>query len=63
MTICGQPGTKDASPHTELKVLKETFWVRVMLFADMVGDLILTMPAGFGAQASRPTNAGAEILD
>ena len=35
-TICGQLGQGDASPHTELKVLKEAFWVRVMLFADMV---------------------------
>ena len=35
-TICGQLGKKDGSPHTKLKVLKEAFWVRVMLFADMV---------------------------
>ena len=34
--ICGQLGKKDGSPHTKLKVLKEAFWVRVMLFADMV---------------------------
>ena len=38
-TICGQLGAKDGSPHTELKVLKEAFWVRVMLFADMVSQL------------------------
>lgn len=35
-TICGQLGKEDGSPHTELRVLKESFWVRVMLFADMV---------------------------
>ncbi|KAL2039930.1 hypothetical protein N7G274_007333 [Stereocaulon virgatum] len=34
-TICGEAGEKDGSPQTELKVLKEAFWVRVMLFADM----------------------------
>ena len=39
--ICGQPSIEDGSPHTELRVSKEAFWVRVMLFADMVGDLIL----------------------
>lgn len=46
VTICGRPGIKDASPRTELRVLKEAFWVRVMLFADMVGDLIFSMSAG-----------------
>ena len=35
-TICGQLGGRHGSPHTDLKVLKEAFWVRVMLFADMV---------------------------
>ena len=37
VTICGKPGIKDGSPRTELRVAKEAFWVRVMLFADMVG--------------------------
>lgn len=41
VTICGNPGIKDGSPRTELKVLKEAFWVRAMLFADMVGQLAL----------------------
>ena len=36
VTICGA-GAKDGAPTTELRVLKEAFWVRVMLFADMVG--------------------------
>ena len=40
-TICGGLGGKAGSPHTELKVLKEAFWVRVMLFADMVRQLRL----------------------
>ena len=45
VTICGQPGIKDASPRTELRVSKEAFWVRVVLFADMVGDMILAKAA------------------
>ena len=52
--ICGQPGIKDASPRTELRVSKEAFWVRVMLFADMVGVLISHKAGRLGAQASRP---------
>ena len=36
VTVCGAPKVKDGTPKTELKVLKETFWVRVSLFADMV---------------------------
>ncbi|KAK4691833.1 cyclopropane-fatty-acyl-phospholipid synthase, partial [Lecanoromycetidae sp. Uapishka_2] len=34
-TICGRSGAMDGAPRTELKVLKEAFWVRLMLFADM----------------------------
>ena len=37
VTICGNSGITDGAPRTELKVLKEAFWVRVLLFADMVG--------------------------
>ena len=40
---CGNPSVTDASPRSELRVTKEAFWVRVLLFADMVGDSILTM--------------------
>lgn len=40
VTVCGDPGIKDGSPRTELKVLKESFWVRAILFADMVGELV-----------------------
>ena len=36
VTLCGTPQIKDGSPRTELRVLRETFWVRVLLFADMV---------------------------
>ena len=36
VTMCGNPQAKDGSPKTELRVLKEAFWVRVLLFADMV---------------------------
>ncbi|KAL8969395.1 MAG: hypothetical protein Q9183_002016 [Haloplaca sp. 2 TL-2023] len=34
-TICGERWAKKGVPATELKVLKETFWVRLLLFADM----------------------------
>jgi len=36
VTICGAPQVKDGTPRSELRVLKETFWVRALLFADMV---------------------------
>lgn len=36
VTVCGRPGIKDGSPRTELRVLKESFWIRVLLFTDMV---------------------------
>lgn len=41
-TVCGSSEKKDGDPHTELLVAKEAFWVRVVLFADMVsaGTLI-----------------------
>lgn len=35
-TVCGERWPKEEGPATELKVLKETFWVRLLLFADMV---------------------------
>ncbi|SLM36348.1 S-adenosyl-L-methionine-dependent methyltransferase-like [Lasallia pustulata] len=35
VTICGSPTPKDGTPKTELKVHKEAFWVRLLLFADM----------------------------
>lgn len=38
---CGQAPAKGNWPKTELKVLKETFWVRVMLFTDMVRPKVL----------------------
>lgn len=37
VTICGSPKPKDGSTRTELKVSSEAFWVRLLLFADMVG--------------------------
>ena len=45
VTICGAPSVRDGSPCTEMRILKEAFWLRVVLFADMVGDLILTVVA------------------
>ena len=41
MTICGRACSNDGFPRSELMVLKEAFWVRVLLFADMVGGLHL----------------------
>lgn len=35
-TICGERWSKEGVPSTELRVLKEAFWVRLLLFADMV---------------------------
>lgn len=34
--VCGIARAKSTRPNTELTVLNETFWVRVLLFADMV---------------------------
>ena len=36
VTTCGNIEGKTDLPTTQLKVLKEAFWVRVLLFADMV---------------------------
>lgn len=36
VTVCGALKVKDGTPSTQLRVLKETFWVRALLFADMV---------------------------
>ncbi|KAI4150076.1 MAG: hypothetical protein LQ341_001181 [Variospora aurantia] len=33
--VCGERWAKEGVPATELKVLKEAFWVRLLLFADM----------------------------
>jgi len=33
---CGRPGKEGVEPHTSLRVQKDTFWVRLLLFADMV---------------------------
>ena len=35
-TTCGSVPVSDGAPKTQLKVLKDVFWVRVLLFADMV---------------------------
>ena len=34
--VCGGAQTKDCMLKTELNVVKDTFWVRALLFADMV---------------------------
>ena len=45
VTLCGKQDGKNETPRTELKVLKEAFWVRVLLFADMVRRAISTPEA------------------
>lgn len=37
ITICGQLKKDVKGPKTELVIHKDTFWVRMLLFADMVG--------------------------
>ncbi|KAL8807315.1 MAG: hypothetical protein Q9182_000820 [Xanthomendoza sp. 2 TL-2023] len=34
-TICGERWPKEGVPKTELKVLNDAFWIRLLLFADM----------------------------
>ena len=40
VNVCGSPAVKDGSPRAELKVKKEAFWVRLLLYADMVGECV-----------------------
>ncbi len=61
VTICGNPVEKDASPQAELRVLKEAFWIRVMLFADMVGNLIFAMELRLSGCSGFATSVRAEI--
>ena len=35
-TVCGRYIATEHEPTTELRILKEVFWIRVLLFADMV---------------------------
>lgn len=41
-TVCGAKSASKAVPATELKVHRETFWVRLALFADMVSDALVS---------------------
>lgn len=52
VTICGAPQAKDGTPRSELRVLKETFWVRVLLFADMVSIVPSVLVGGAAAAAA-----------
>lgn len=38
ITQCGENGESSRGPKAELKVVKDSFWVRALLFADMVRD-------------------------
>lgn len=44
VTVCGNAQVQDGSPRTELMVLKEAFWIRVLLFADMVSRVSSLRP-------------------
>jgi len=46
VTVCGARKVKDGTPSTELRVLKETFWVRALLFADMVRVIPVSVCVG-----------------
>lgn len=37
-TVCGERWPRADVPQCELKVLKDAFWVRLLLFADMVRE-------------------------
>jgi hypothetical protein len=41
-TVCGKKSASKEVPTTELKVRRETFWVRLASFTDMV-SLALTL--------------------
>lgn len=41
--VCGAHQPDDSGPNTELRVLKESFWVRILLFADMVRQNSVSM--------------------
>lgn len=52
-TICGERWAREGAPMTELKVLKGTFWVRLMLFADMVRPVKGTIRKGLNMGSDR----------
>lgn len=52
-TICGERWRKEGVPATELTVLKEAFWVRLLLFADMVRALNYRPLEGESAKSDR----------
>ena len=37
-TICGEQSVAEGAVQTSLEVHSDTFWVRMLLFADMVGS-------------------------
>jgi len=59
VTMCGAPQLKDGTPRSELRVLKETFWVRALLFADMV-SIDLRHP---GSQAAGKCLHGSRLME
>lgn len=58
---CGEPDETSNGPNAELKVVKDSFWVRVLLFADMVRNSSLhrkKTASGPRISALRSTNLG-----
>lgn len=54
--VCGAVQPDDPGPKTELRVLKDTFWVRMLLFADMVRQNSLSKAreaCGYGIELAK----------
>lgn len=39
-TVCGKSDPSAGEPQTELRIHNDAFWVRMLLFADMVGSTL-----------------------
>ena len=38
-TLCGEAGAKTVQPAAQLRVVRDSFWLRLALFADMVRNV------------------------
>lgn len=38
-TLCGEAGAKPVQPAAQLRVIRDSFWLRLALFADMVRNV------------------------
>lgn len=55
--VCGADQSSDVGPKAELRVLKEVFWVRMLLFADMVRPNLKSMPREAGRKRNELVKA------